>query len=72
MKATITQASEVDFNGQQSVTFDISNDEETLVTSQSVTADVEQIEDTVRSLVSEFQAKYLSEKKLKVGDEVEV
>lgn len=73
MKAVITQAGEVEMNGQQSVMFDIVDDEgKTLVSSQSATDDVEHIEDKVRSLTTDFKAKYLSNKKLVVGDEVEV
>ena len=70
MKAIITQATEIDFNGQQSVTFDIIEDSETLVSSQTLTQDVETIEQGIRTLVLDFQFKYLSDKKLKVGDEV--
>jgi hypothetical protein len=73
MKAVIIQAGEVEMNGQQSATFNIlSDDDVVLVSSQSVTADVEEIEDKVKALVTEFKAKYLSSKRLKEGDEIEV
>lgn len=73
MKAVIIQAGEVEMNGQQSATFNIlSDDDVVLVSSQSVTADVEEIEDKVKTLITEFKAKYLSSKRLKEGDEIEV
>jgi len=72
MKAIITSASEVDINGIQSVVFDIVNDEGDVLLSSSTSGDVEGIEDVVKGQVEDFKAKYLSEKKLKVGDEIEV
>jgi hypothetical protein len=72
MKAIITQATEVDANGQQSVSFDIVDDEQiVLVNNISASADVEELEERVRAIVTGFQTKYLSDKKLKIGDEVE-
>ena len=73
MKAVIIQAGEVEMNGQQSATFNILDDEGvTLVASQSVTADVEEIKEKVEALLIEFRNRYLSSKKLKEGDEIVV
>lgn len=72
MKAIITSASEVDINGVQIVVFDIVNDEGDVLLSASTSGDVEGIEDVVKAQVEDFKLKYLSEKKLKVGDEIEV
>lgn len=72
MKAIITQATDVDAQGQQSVSFNIVDSDDTvLVENMTASADVEEIEDRVRGIVSSFQTKYLSENKLKIGDEVE-
>lgn len=72
MKAIITSASEVDINGVQIVVFDIVNDEGDVLLSASTSGDVEGIEDVVKAQVEDFKLKYLSEKKLKEGDEIEV
>ncbi len=72
MKAIITQATDVDAQGQQSVSFNIVDSDDTvLVENMTASADVEEIEDRVRGIVSGFQTKYLSENKLEIGDEVE-
>lgn len=73
MKAIITQVTEVDVNGIQTVTYNITDDEgEVLVDSQTIAEDVDSIEEAIKAKVVDFKAKYLSEKKLKEGDEITI
>ena len=71
-KARITSISEVEPNLQQSAAFDILNANDRVLTSSSATADVEQLADTIKSITSQFEFKYKSVRKLKVGDILEV
>lgn len=73
MKAIITQVTEVDINGIQNVTYNITDDKgEVLVDSQTIAEDVDNIEEAIKAKVVDFQAKYFSEKKLKEGDEITI
>ncbi len=67
-KALITSISEVEPNLQQSATFDILNANDKVITSSTARADVEQLPDMIKGIVTEFELKYKSAKKLKVGD----
>lgn len=70
-KAKITSISEVEQNFQQSASFDILNAADKVITSGSATGDVEQLPDMIKSIVTEFELKYKSAKKLKVNDILE-
>jgi hypothetical protein len=71
-KAKITEISEVEQNLQQSASFDILNANDKIITSGSARGDVEQLPDIIKSIVTDFELKYKSGKKLKVGDILEV
>lgn len=71
-KAKITSISEVEQNLQQSASFDILNATDKLITTGSATADVEALPDMIKSIVAEYELKYKSARKLKVGDILEV
>lgn len=71
-KAKITQVSEVEPNFTQSVTFDILNANDKILTSSSATGDVEQLIDQIKDQVTQYELKYKSVRKLKVGDVLEV
>lgn len=71
-KARITSISEVEQNLQQSASFEILNANDKVITTGSATADVEQLPDMIKSIVTEYELKYKSAKKLKVGDVLEV
>lgn len=72
MKAKITSISEVEQNLQQSASFEILNANDKVITTGSATADVEALPDMIKSIVTEFELKYKSARKLKVGDILEV
>lgn len=71
-KAKITSVSEVEPNFTQSVGFEILNGNDKVLTSSSVLGDVEQLVDMIKDQVSQYELKYKSVKKLKVGDILEV
>jgi len=68
MKATITSVTDISLSGEQSVVFDISDNKGTVLTSQSVSGDVESIQDQIKNLLANYNAKLKSIKRLKVGD----
>lgn len=68
MKATITSVTDISLSGEQSVVFDISDNKGTVLTSQSVSGDVESIQDQIKNLLANYGAKLKSIKRLKVGD----
>lgn len=68
MKATITSVTDISLSGEQSVVFDISDNKGTVLTSQSVSGDVESIKDQIKNLLANYDAKLKSIKRLKVGD----
>ena len=70
MKATITSVTDISLSGEQSVVFDISDNKGTVLTSQSVSGDVESIQDQIKNLLANYDAKLKSIKRLKVGDVV--
>lgn len=70
MKAIITQASEVEVNGFQSVTFDIVDKDNNVLVSSAVQGDVEQLAEQIKVILADYEAKIKSAKRLKVGDEV--
>lgn len=69
-KATITSVTDISLSGEQSVVFDISDNKGTVLTSQSVSGDVESIQDQIKNLLANYAAKLKSIKRLKVGDVV--
>jgi len=70
MKAIIRDASEVELNGTQSVTYDIIDKNDKVLVSGSASGDVEQLIDQIKQTVADYEAKYKSTKRLKVGDEI--
>lgn len=68
MRAIITQVSEVEINGFQSVTFDIVDKDNNVLVSSTVQGDVEQLVDQIKAVSAEYEAKIKSAKRLKVGD----
>lgn len=70
MKAIISSVTEISLSGEQSVVFDISDNKGTVLTSQSVSGDVESIQDQIKQLLQAYDAKLKSAKRLKVGDVV--
>lgn len=67
-KAVITSISEVEPNLRQSASFDILNGNDKKLTSSTATADVEQLPEVIKDITAQFELKYKSAKKLKVGD----
>mgnify|MGYP003423378169 CR=1 FL=1 len=70
MKATITSVTDISLSGEQSVVFDISDNKGTVLTSQSVSGDVDTIQDQIKQMLNDYAAKLKSIKRLKVGDVV--
>lgn len=68
MKAIVTNVSEVEINGFQSVTFDIVDKNDKVLVSSIVQGDVEQLVDQIKAVLAEYEAKIKSAKRLKVGD----
>ena len=69
-KATITSVTDISLSGEQSVVFDISDNKGTVLTSQSVSGDVDTIQDQIKQMLNDYAAKLKSIKRLKVGDVV--
>lgn len=67
MKAIITNASEVRIDGQQSVSFDIL-DKDSVVASSTLDGDVDSLKDQIKQIVSDYELKVKSNKRLKEGD----
>lgn len=70
MKARITQASEVELNGIQSVTYDILGKNDKVLLSATASGDVDQLTEQIKQTVIDYELKYKSQKRLKVGDEI--
>ena len=68
MKAIVTNVSEVEINGFQSVTFDIVDKNDKVLVSSIVQVDVDQLVDQIKAISAEYEAKIKSAKRLKVGD----
>lgn len=71
MKAIITSASEVNQDGTQDVVFNIEDNGVVLVT-HSLHTDVDQVKDAVKDFLREYKKKANSNKRVKVGDFVEL
>lgn len=71
MKATITSASEVNQDGTQDVSFDITDNDKVLI-SHSLRADVDTIKDAVKDFLRAYKQKATSNKRIKVGDSWEI
>lgn len=71
MKATITSASEVNQDGTQDVVFDVT-DGETILVTHSLHTDVDQVKDEMKNFLREYKKKATSNKRVKVGDFVEL
>lgn len=69
MKAKITNASEVRIDGQQSVSFDILDKGNTVVSS-TIDGDVDTLKDRILQVVAEYELKSKSDNRLKEGDVV--
>jgi hypothetical protein len=67
MKAKITNASEVRIDGQQSVSFDILDKGNTVVSS-TIDGDVDTLKDRILQVVAEYELKSKSDNRLKEGD----
>lgn len=70
MKAIIKEASEVELNGTQSVAYDIVNTKGEVLVSGSAQGDVDQLTEQIKQTLAEYELKFKSEKRLKVGDEI--
>jgi hypothetical protein len=68
MKAIITSASEVRIDGQQSVGFNIIDNDDNILVSTSIDGDVDTLRDQISQTVAEYEAKAKSENRLKEGD----
>jgi hypothetical protein len=66
--ATVTSASEVTQDGQQSVVFDITNDAGEFVLTHSLQGDVDQIKDSIVEFLKNYKVKATSNKRVKIGD----
>jgi len=71
MKAIITSASEVNQDGTQDVVFNIEDNGVVLVT-HSLHTDVDQVKDEMKNFLREYKKKANSNKRVKVGDFVEL
>lgn len=67
MRAIITNASEVRIDGQQSVSFDILDKGNTVVSS-TIDGDVDTLKDRILQVVAEYELKSKSDNRLKEGD----
>lgn len=67
MKAKITNASEVRIDGQQSVSFDILDKGNTVVSS-TIDGDVDTLKERILQVVAEYELKAKSDNRLKEGD----
>lgn len=67
MKAIITNASEVRIDGQQSVSFNIL-DKGNVVVSSTIDGDVDTLKERILQVVAEYEAKAKSGNRLKEGD----
>lgn len=71
MKATVTSATEVTWDGLQTVQFDVTEGDQILI-SHSVNCAVDQVEDEIKTFLREYKKKVVSKKRVKVGDSWEV
>ena len=71
MRAVIKDTSELDANGTQTVSFDIVDDDNKVLVSQAIGGDVDDLAELIKTQVKEYNLKCKSEKRLKVGDEIE-
>ncbi len=71
-KATITSASEVNHDGTQSVVIDVTDDNGTVLVTHPIQTDVDQIKDEMKNFLREYKKKATSNKRVKVGDFVEL
>lgn len=71
-KATITEASDLEINGNQVVTFEISNAADKVLAKQQISGDVNDLTAEIVRITAEFELKFKSAKRLKVGDVIEV
>lgn len=66
--ATVTSASEVNYDGTQAVVIEIKNDEGTTLVSHTILADVDMIKDEIINFLREYKSKANSNKRVKEGD----
>lgn len=67
-KATVTSATEVTQDGQQTVVIDITNDNGDLVLTHSIMTDVDMVKDAIIAFLRDYKAKATSNKRVNVGD----
>lgn len=72
MKAIIKDTSELDASGVQTVSFDIVDNDGKVLVSQAISGDVEALAELIKTQVKEYNLKCKSEKRLKVGDIIEI
>lgn len=72
MKAVIKDTSELDASGVQTVSFDIIDGDEKVLVSQAISGDVEVLAELIQTQLREYAQKCKSEKRLKVGDIIEI
>lgn len=71
MKAKITAKSELRFSDlTREYTFDVIEGDETVLTSQVITARPSEVVTRLETIISEYQAVYEDENDLDVGDEI--
>ena len=66
--ATVVSATEVTQDGQQIVVIDIKNDDDEVILTHSIVADVEVVKDTIIDFLKNYKAKATSNKRVKEGD----
>lgn len=71
-KATVTSASEVNQDGTQDVVFDITDDNGVILITHSLHTDVDMVKDAMKDFLREYKKKANSNKRVKVGDFVEL
>ena len=66
--ATITSATEVTMDGQQTVVIDVTNDAGQIVLTHSIMTDVDMIKDAIIAFLKDYKTKATSNKRVNVGD----
>lgn len=67
-KATVTSATEVNQDGTQTVVIDITNDNDELILTHSINADVDMVKDAIIAFLRDYKNKATSNKRVAVGD----
>jgi len=67
-KAVVTSATEVNQDGTQTVVIDIRNDNDEVLVTHSLVADVDMVKDAIIEFLKNYKTKATSNKRVKVGD----